>query len=139
MDLSNLPLFKMVHARMQWAAQRHRVLAQNVSNINTPEYRTRDVREPDFRRILNEGGAVNPAAVPVARTNPAHQPGTLPEPDPYRVRAQTRSFETTLDENTVVLEEQMQKVGQTKSRYMMAASLFERNMAMLKTAIKPNR
>jgi flagellar basal-body rod protein FlgB len=144
MDLTNLPLFRMVHARMQWGAQRQRVLAQNVSNINTPEYRGRDVREPDFRELMTRQDSLtqhrrNPADVAAVRTDPNHLPGTLPGPDPNQTSEQRHSFETTLDDNNVVLEEQMQKLGETKSRYMMAASLFQRNMAMLQTAIKPNR
>ncbi|MBB4286148.1 flagellar basal body rod protein FlgB [Roseospira goensis] len=136
MDLTKMPLFRMAQARMDWAAQRQRVLAQNVGQIDTPGYRPRDVAQPDFKRLATEA-AQQP--VQVAMTNPAHQPGTLPEADPFDVRRDSRTFETKLDGNTVVLEEQMQKMGQTRSRFMMAASLFERNIAMLKTAIGRQR
>lgn len=132
MDLTRMPLFKMAYTRMEWAAQRHRVLAQNVGQVDTPDYRPRDLKPLDFRTLARQ--AAEPK-VSVAMTNPAHSPGTLPEPDPFRTREQTRSFETTLDGNTVVLEEQMQKIGETKSRYMMAANLFERSKTMLRSAL----
>jgi flagellar basal-body rod protein FlgB len=72
-------------------------------------------------------------------TDPAHLPGTLPDPSPFDSRTSRRTFETELDGNAVVLEEQMRKIGQTKSRYMVASNLFERNLRMLKAAIGRDR
>lgn len=36
MDLGNLKVFRMAMTQMDWAAQRQKVLAQNVSNADTP-------------------------------------------------------------------------------------------------------
>jgi len=133
MDLTNLPFFKMAQTSMDWSAERQRVLAQNVANIDSPDYRPSDVAEPDFKRMVAQ--TERPKSVRAVMTDPGHQPGTLPEPDRFRARTERRTFETTLDDNGVVLEEQMQKMGETKSRYLMATNLFERNLRMLKAAI----
>ncbi|KAA5604507.1 flagellar biosynthesis protein FlgB [Roseospira marina] len=133
MDLTNLPFFRLAKTSMDWSAQRQRVLAQNVAQMDTPNYRPSDVAEPNFKRLVEH--AERPASVKVAMTDPGHQPGTLPEPDRFRARVDRRSFETTLDDNAVVLEEQTQKMGETKSRYLMASNLFERNLRLLKAAI----
>jgi len=133
MDLTNLPFFKMAQTSMDWSAERQRVLAQNVANIDSPNYRPSDVAEPDFKRMVAQ--TERPGAVQVAMTDPGHQPGTLPEPNRFTARTERRTFETTLDDNGVVLEEQMQKMGETKSRYLMVTNLFERNLRMLKAAI----
>jgi flagellar basal-body rod protein FlgB len=136
MDLTKLPLFRMATSRMEWSAQRHRVLSQNIGQIDTPDYRPRDIKPVDFKDLAQQA-ATQP--VRVAMTHPSHEPGTLPEAEPYDAQRQRRSFETSLDGNKVVLEEQMQKMGETRSKYMMAASLFQRNLAMLKTALGRQR
>ncbi len=73
--------------------------------------------------------------VKVARTNPNHIKGTIPEQDPYRARALLKSFEVAPDGNEVILEEQMQKVGDTRSEYNTAVQLMQSNMKMLKLAL----
>ena len=37
MAITDLPLFSMLRTRMHWHQERQRVLAENVSNANTPE------------------------------------------------------------------------------------------------------
>ncbi len=52
MDLNNLKLFKMAMTKMDWAAQRQKVLAQNISNADTPNYRPHDIKEVNFKEVL---------------------------------------------------------------------------------------
>ncbi len=130
MDVSNLKLFQMALTKMDWAAQRQKLLSQNVVNANTPDYTPRDLKELDFRRELRKAAPVN-----VARTNPAHSKGTLPTRDTFRNRDVRRNFEAAPDGNQVILEEQMQKVGDTRGQYNMAITLMQKHMKMLKTAL----
>jgi len=131
MDLSKMPLFKMAQMRLQWAAERQRVLAQNISNIDTPDFRPKDIEAPDFERLVTQ--ATQP--VRTVMTDPAHQPGTLADRGTFDARTERRPFETSLDGNQVVLEEQMQKVGETRSRYMLASNVFEKHIKMLTIAL----
>lgn len=137
MDLTKFPVIQLVRSNLDWAAQRQRVLAENVAQADTPDFRPSDVKEPDFKRLLNDPTRRQP--VRVAMTDPGHMPGTLPDPSPFDARTDRRTFETELGGNAVVLEEQMRKIGQTKSRYIMASNLFERNVRMLKAAIGRDR
>ena len=43
--------------------------------------------------------------------------------------------ESKPDGNQVLLEEQMQKIGEIKDNYQLAVNLYQSNIAMLKTAI----
>ena len=43
MAITDLPLFSMLRTRMQWHQERQRLLAENVSNSDTPSYRPRDL------------------------------------------------------------------------------------------------
>ena len=38
----------MLRRRMQWHQERQRLLAENVANADTPNYRVRDLVPPDF-------------------------------------------------------------------------------------------
>ncbi len=131
MDLHSLKLFQMAMTKMDWASQRQKVLAQNVSNADTPDYKPKDLKKLDFKNVLRD----EVKAVQVSRTNPMHEKGTIPEQDPFRSRTLMKSFEESPDGNEVILEEQMQKVGDTRSEYATAVQLMQSNLRMLKMAL----
>jgi len=130
MDVGSLKLFQMALTKMDWAAQRQKLLSQNVVNANTPDYKPQDLKEVNFRRELRKAAPLN-----VVRTNPNHSKGTLPTRDAFRNREVRRNFEASPDGNQVILEEQMQKVGDTRGDYNMALTLMQSHMKMLKTAL----
>ena len=121
MDVGDLKIFQMALTKMDWAAQRQKLLSQNVVNANTPDYVPQDLRKA--------------TPVNVVRTNPNHAKGTLPTRDAFRNREVRRNFEAAPDGNQVILEEQMQKVGDTRGQYNMAITLMQKHMQMLKTAL----
>jgi flagellar basal-body rod protein FlgB len=132
-DLNNLKLFKLAMTRMDWATQRQRVLSQNISNADTPDYRPKDLNALDFKQVLRGEMA---APVQVARTNPNHLKGTIQEQQKYRDISQRKTFEASPDGNQVVVEEQMQKVSDTRASYDTAITLMQANLKMLSIAIK---
>ncbi len=133
MDLNNLKLFKLAMTRMDWATQRQRVLSQNISNADTPDYRPKDLNALDFKQVLRGEMA---APVQVTRTNPNHLRGTIQEQQKYRDISQRKTFEASPDGNQVVVEEQMQKVSDTRAAYDTAVTLMQANLKMLSIAIK---
>ncbi len=133
MDLNNLKLFKMAMTRMDWAAQRQKVLSQNIANADTPRYRPKDVKALNFKDVLRGSTA---APVTVARTDPGHLKGTIPEQDHFRAQGVRKTFEESPDGNQVVVEEQMQKVGDTRADYNTAVTLIQAQMKMLSIAVK---
>lgn len=133
MDLNNLKLFKLAMTRMDWATQRQRVLSQNISNADTPDYRPKDLNALDFKQVLRGEMA---APVQVTRTNPNHLKGTIQEQEKYRDISQRKTFEASPDGNQVVVEEQMQKVSDTRAAYDTAVTLMQANLKMLSIAIK---
>jgi flagellar basal-body rod protein FlgB len=132
MDLDKLTLFKMALTKMDWAAQRQKVLAQNVSNADTPDYKARDLKKLDFRQILSN---TQPSPVKVAMTNPMHSKGTIPEQERFSARTPRKPYEESIDANGVVVEEQMEKVGQARADYNTAVTLIEAQMKMFRTAL----
>src|ERR1044072_470702 len=75
MPVSDIPLFSMLRTRMQWHQERQKVLAENVANADTPNFRTRDLKPLDFGRGVRTAGQVA-GQVRIASTNPAHITGS---------------------------------------------------------------
>lgn len=129
--LEDLQLFSMAQKTMDWLARRQSVLAENVANANTPGYRGKDLKPLSFKDTLSQPATTVQAAV----TNPVHVAATIEKPLANDTAKDRRPEESKPDGNTVLLEEQMEKIGQVKSRYELAASLFQKNLGMIKTAI----
>src|SRR5436305_14526786 len=52
MDLNGIPLFSLISGRMSWLSARQSVLAENVSNADTPNFVARDLKPVDFQSML---------------------------------------------------------------------------------------
>ena len=50
MSINDLPVLSALRTKMQWHQERQRVLAENVSNSDTPNFKPRDLVEPKFDR-----------------------------------------------------------------------------------------
>ena len=73
---------------MDWAAQRQKLLSQNVVNANSLDYTPQDLKKLDFRRELRKAVPAN-----VMRIDPNHAKDTLPTRDAFRNREVRRNFE----------------------------------------------
>jgi flagellar basal-body rod protein FlgB len=151
MAITDLPLFSMLKTRMHWLEQRQKLLAENVANANTPNYRGRDLKQLDFKSTLEASlgaAGMNPANMSRASVIPASmnsasigmsatQPGHLQGGSGTRGFDVNPSggFETTPSQNSVVLEDEMMKVAQTQLDHQTAISLYQRGVGMIKTAL----
>ncbi len=135
MDYSELPLFKLVGRRMDWLNQRQQVLAQNIANSDTPHYKPRDLKAGNFKALVRNGmGDLEPM-----RTNTAHMGigGTVS--GDFTARKQKEVYETNLSGNSVVLEEQLLKVGETNMDYQLAANVYKKYIGMFRMALGRSR
>ena len=48
MSINDLPVLSALRTKMQWHQERQRVLAENISNSDTPNFKPRDLVEPKF-------------------------------------------------------------------------------------------
>jgi flagellar basal-body rod protein FlgB len=132
MPVSDIPLFSMLRTRMQWHQERQKVLAENVANADTPNFRTRDLKPLDFGSQV-QAASQSAGQVRVASTNPAHITGS----------AGTSSFATGGNSkydvkpagNAVNLEDEMMKVASNQMDYQAAVSLYSRSMGLFRTAL----
>jgi flagellar basal-body rod protein FlgB len=133
MDLSKLPLFRMMSEKMKWLSSRQGVLSQNIANADTPKYRPMDLKQIDFRKP-DEG---SPFHVALARTNEAHISGTGGSQD-FQSGKEKDPYETLPTGNAVVLEEQLMKVAQNQHDYELMTELYHKHMQMFQTALDKN-
>ena len=130
MDLSKQTLFKMMTERMAYLGQRQKVLAQNVANANTPNYQARDLKALNFKdQVAREMHRVTPAI-----TQANHLP-PVTTPEPFEVQKQKRPYETALDKNGVVLEEQAQKIAANQGDYATTTGIYRKYIAMFKLVL----
>ena len=132
MDTSNLTLFQMAKTKMDWIAQRQKVLSENIANADTPNYRAKDLREVNFSRMAAD--AIERPVRPTL-TQAGHQTTTLPHAGPFREDTTRKTWETSIDQNPVVLEEQVEKMARGRSQYDLALNLIRKNMSMIKMAL----
>lgn len=131
MAVTDLPLFSMLKTRMRWLEERQKLLAENVANANTPNYRARDLKQLDFRTQLEASLSTSHAGLSVT------QPGHIGGATGTRGFDQNPAggFETSPSQNSVVLEDEMMKVAQTQLDHQTAISLYQRSIGMIKTAL----
>jgi flagellar basal-body rod protein FlgB len=126
----DLTLLAMARKQMDWLSRRQEVLSENIANANTPNFKAKDLAPVSFKDVMQPPAETVRAVV----TNPMH---VSPEVQPTTFNTVTvrRPEETKPNGNEVGLEDQMQKMGDVKSSYDIAINIFQKNIAMLKTAI----
>ncbi len=130
MAVTDLPILSMLRGRMQWHQERQRMLAENVSNSDTPGFRPSDLKEPDLRTA-----AAQTSGVTLVRSDAAHFGGSGGGGDGRFASARDGKFDVRPAGNAVSLEDQMMKVAQNQMDYQAATALYSRSLNLLKTAL----
>jgi len=137
--LDEIPLFAMLKGRMSYLGARQRVIAENVANVDTPGFTPRDIKAPDFGEMVRTAGAATPASTGVTRTSAGHiaSPGSSRSPG-FTPHAAPDS-ETRMDGNSVVLEEEMLKMAESRMAYDAAISFYQKSLNLLRMAARGPR
>jgi flagellar basal-body rod protein FlgB len=131
MAINDLPVLSALRTRMQWHQERQRVLSENVSNSDTPNFKPRDLVEPKFDSTGASAASVG--ALAITRTSVSH---IAPSGDSQSFDQNRRAgFQTRPAGNAVSLEEEMLKVSNNQMDYAAATSLYSKSLHLLKTAI----
>ena len=131
--LENIGLMKGMGGKMQWLNQRHGVISHNVSNADTPGFRPSDVQDVDFGSVMR--ASQNRPTIHQVTTNSGHigHSDRVPE---GKNRESKDVYEVSLDENSVILEEQLLKAQTTMADYSMMTNLYKKNIGMIRTVIE---
>ena len=134
MTLDDIPLFSALKSRLDYLSERQRVISENVANSDTPGFAPRDLKPFTLPAGLGGGGAGALAPVTMSTTSGMH----LAPPNSTQ-SAQTvvsPDSESTLNGNSVVLEEQMMKMSDARAGYDAAITLYQNALTLLRTAAK---
>lgn len=133
MDLSQIPLFAMLRGRLGYLSERQQVIAENVANSDTPRFQPKDLKPFSFEaqmknQAMSAGSVTHPGHIPLNRSKGGLTSGWNPVVE--------RDSETTLDGNSVVLEEQMLKLSDARMNYDAAIGFYQKSIGLLRTAVR---
>ncbi len=116
-------LFGLLERKLDWIDSRQRVLAQNISNADTPGYQARDVAP--FAAMMDQ------FEVSPVRTSPLHLAGLVQGTATRRAVPGERAP----DGNAVGLEDQLTKVADDEGAQAVTSNLWKTYMGMFMTAL----
>ena len=121
--IENLTLLNLASGMARHATARHRVIAENVANADTPGYRARDLK--DFHAIVKESF--------ISR---ATRPGHLTQ---AASTSPAQTFELALapspNGNSVNLEDQAVRAIQTQGQHSLALAVYAKAIDILRLGL----
>ncbi|WP_422577868.1 flagellar basal body rod protein FlgB [Phenylobacterium sp.] len=135
MDIGDIPLFSMLRGRMGYLSERQKLIAQNVANSDTPGFSPKDLKPYDFAAQMK---AASGSAGRVAVTQPGHMLPSSQRNGPggaFKAKV-AKDSETTLDGNSVVLEEEMMKMSDARMSYEAAVGFYQKSLNLLRMAAR---
>ncbi len=127
--MNDLPLVSILKTRMHWQQTRQKLIAENVSNADTPGFKPKDLKQPSLPRAGQAGGL----GLTMMQTSPLHLAagGLSALSDDVETG---RQFDTQPSGNGVNLEAEMVKAADNQADYQLAVSLYQKSLSMLRTA-----
>jgi flagellar basal-body rod protein FlgB len=114
-------------------AHRQQILAGNIANADTPNYKARDF---DFASSLKEAVAGRgDGNLQTARTHERHLPGTLGEESP-RLKYRT-PMQDSADGNTVEMDVERSEFSENAIHYEAGLAFITHQLKMLSSALQP--
>jgi flagellar basal-body rod protein FlgB len=127
MAIADVAIFSMLRTRMQWHQDRQKILADNVANSDTPNFRPHDLVELQF----NTSGPAMPN-VALMRTDAGHQAAT--ESTTMFARSDS-GFEIRPVGNAVSLEDEMINVANNQMDFQTVTALYTKSLGLIKLAV----
>ena len=131
MKLNSMSFFQLASQRMSWLSANQRVVAENIANADTPGFKAREISP--FETLVDgarTGG--------IRTTHAGHIQGGG-HAGGMRTTADSAAWETTIDGNTVVLEQQTLKANEISESYQLAAQLYGKGHQLLSLAVVGQR
>ncbi|KAF0674618.1 flagellar basal body rod protein FlgB [Profundibacterium mesophilum] len=127
MKLGELSFFDTASKRMDYLGTRQQVVSANIANADTPGFKAQETAS--FSSMLDgtRGGGMQV-------TDARHIAGSA-GPGNLRVSDDAAAWETTMDGNTVVLEQQSIKSNEITENYRLATQLYRKGHDLLAVAI----
>ncbi|MFT3995775.1 MAG: flagellar basal body rod protein FlgB [Asticcacaulis sp.] len=133
MSIDDVGLLGALKSKMGWLSQRQKLVAQNVANATTPGFKPRDLKTMDFAAVMK--GQQEQTGLGLTLTNSGHM--SVEGEGRFTPKAVvTPDSETTMDGNSVVLEEQMLKMAESRMQYEAAIGFYQKSLGLIRMAGK---
>ena len=121
---------------MKHLSERQRVISENIANSETPGFKARDVRAPDFSDLIDTGNSSASIARPrVQLTGSMAALGARAPISAGSVMLDADTSETKPDGNNVTLEDQLLKMGQVQADFAAMTSLYRKSEGLMQSAL----
>ena len=139
MNLNDSPYFATLRARLDQLGQRQAKVSENIANANTPGFTPRDVDTKRFEDAVARAAQRNDQGrVTLVRTSAGHMPAGGASAWRTQARAVEKpDSETTLDGNSVVLEEQTMRAAETRAAFETSLALYQKGLQLVRMAARP--
>jgi flagellar basal-body rod protein FlgB len=135
--LSGIDLFRVTGDAMRYLTERQTVIARNIANVDTPDYKAQDLA-PFSPAGAASGVASSSGDSPLTlvQTNPGHLPlaadsATTSQP----VVVTDPAYGAKPNGNTVSVEEQMVKSADVSNAFALANAAYAKSVSIMKLAI----
>jgi flagellar basal-body rod protein FlgB len=136
--LWDTPTLQASERAMNRATTRHKLLAHNLANVNTPNFMRLDLPEGEWTPAPSLQRALQAGVLPMRVSDPRHislprtaQPqSTAPTPQPTPMRT---------DGSTIDPEYELAQLAENELRYAMLARIANGQIRTLQTAIREGR
>ena len=137
----DVPVLGLLRQSLSFHADRQRLIAENVANANTPGYTPKDISDDAFQTAVERsmrGQSQARHGVVMRTTEAGHISRASANASTSGWQAEdTPDSETTINGNSVVLEEQMVRAQDNRMRYESALTLYQKSLGLIRMAIRP--
>ncbi len=135
MPTQNLGLMKALNAKMAYLNHRQSIIAQNIANADTPNYKARDLTKMDFGNVLKELDSKGKMQVRIDSTNGMHMSGSGGLRDAKAKEQKEGLYEVSPTGNAVIMEQQLIKSNEVVIDYNLMSGLYKKQMSMMRTVL----
>ncbi len=126
-------IFALLERGLDFAAQRQELLASNIANVETPDYKRRDL---DFESLL-KGLEEQNKRINLARTSPRHLSGSVKNEEGFPVEEESITIRD--DGSSIDVEREMATLLENGLYYQTLSKLTSGKFNLLRTVLKEVR
>jgi|GEM_PF-417855 len=119
---------------LELSSFKHKVLSQNLANVNTPGYKAHDVEIPSNYNDLAGDGKLR-HKVKMARTSDKHLVGSPDSENKFSSHKLQDPYETKMNGNNVSLTQQTTKLSQNKNDYAASVKAYSTTNALFSSVL----
>lgn len=131
MSLTQPLLMQKLSAKLSYLTERQALLAQNISNIDTPNYRARDLKKINFENMVQASSG----RLSLSSSSVKHLTGTLETNQRYTTVKDREAEDKKPLGNNIVLEEQMGKISDVGAQNQMTTTLMRKFNQLYRSAV----